>query len=145
MPPLISSLISFYTESTNYTLKDKNKIRSWIASAIKKEKKKLGPVNFIICSDKYLLKLNNEYLEHDYYTDIITFDNSDIKNTISGDIFISIDRVRDNAKTFSKSLKNELHRVIIHGILHLIGYNDKSPQQKKIMTSKEDYYLSLLH
>ena len=144
MSELINSSIAFYTESIKYTLKEKNKIREWINLAIASEKKTTGTINIIFCSDKYLLKLNKEYLKHNYFTDIITFDNSENKRSISGDIFISIDRVKENAKDFSKSVKNELLRVMIHGILHLIGYKDKSSQQKILMNSKEDYYLSLL-
>ena len=159
-------MINFYSESIPFTLKNKIKIRNWILAAFKKEKKNSDAISFIFCNDSFLLKLNKSYLNHDYYTDIITFDytqNADLKkyrlrdlkistnlqinkstNPISGDIFISIQRVKDNAMKFDKTFLNELHRVIIHGVLHLIGYNDTNDQEKKLMTSKEDYYLSLL-
>jgi rRNA maturation RNase YbeY len=109
---------------------------------IGEEKKKTGDISFIFCSDEYLLGINQQYLEHDYYTDIITFD--DVSGElISGDIFISVDRVRENAEIYGQSFSDELHRIIIHGVLHLLGYKDKEPDQKEIMTGKEDYYLSV--
>jgi len=102
----------------------------------------IGFLNFIFCSDNYLLKINVEHLNHDTYTDIITFDYSK-EDRISGDIFISIDRVEENAKSHKTSFENELHRVIIHGVLHLLGYGDKEPGQKAEMRQKEDFCLSL--
>lgn len=105
----------------------------------------VGSINFIFCSDKYLLQLNQKYLNHNTYTDIITFDNSDSQHEISGDLYISVERVRENSKQFSGSFVIELQRVMIHGILHLLGYNDKSSKDKETMRNKEDYYLSLLH
>src|SRR6185312_7511210 len=103
---------------------------------------KLKELNYIFCSDSYLLQINQQYLDHDTYTDIVTFDNSDIAKTITGDIFISIDRIRENASKFGVTEANEVHRVIIHGALHLLGYKDKSPADKKKMTLKEDFYLN---
>jgi probable rRNA maturation factor len=133
--------IFFYNQESNYTIKHKNRLRNWINTSILSEGHELDTLNFIFCSDEYLLKMNEQYLHHDTYTDIITFDNSEKPNTIAGDIFISIDRVRENAKIFETSLANELQRVIIHGTLHLLGYPDKTKKAKKLMTEKEDEYL----
>ncbi|PLX02204.1 MAG: rRNA maturation RNase YbeY [Marinilabiliales bacterium] len=107
------------------------------------EKITIGDINIIFCSDKYLLKMNKQYLSHDYFTDIITFDYSE-ENILSGDLFISLDRVNDNAKHFSVTLLNELARVVIHGIMHLTGYNDHTQEEQKVMRKQEDKYLSLL-
>lgn len=112
----------------------------WIEQSISSENKICGDICFIFCSDSYLLKLNQDYLQHDYFTDVITFDYSS-GNIIAGDIFISIDRIADNAKQFNVSFDYELLRVIIHGVLHLCGYTDKSKNNKLKMTSKEDEYL----
>ena len=133
--------IYFFVEDINYHLKDKNLIRQWINSSIQNENKSTGNLNIIFCSDDYLLKMNQEFLEHDTFTDIITFDYSE-NEIISGDIFISLERVMENAKKYSMKIKEELHRVIIHGILHLCGLKDKLSADKKIMTQKENYYLS---
>jgi probable rRNA maturation factor len=107
------------------------------------EDKECGPINLIFCDDEKILEVNKEYLAHDYYTDIITFDYS-LNQIISGDLFISIDRVKENADMFSKSFENELTRVVFHGVLHLCGYNDKSEEDVLVMRSKEDYYLTQL-
>jgi probable rRNA maturation factor len=133
--------IYFYNQESNYTIKQKNRLRNWINGTILSEDHELDTLNFIFCSDEYLLKMNEQYLHHNTYTDIITFDNSEMPRTIAGDIFISIDRVRENAKIFETSLANELQRVIIHGTLHLLGYPDKTKKAKKLMTEKEDKYL----
>ena len=111
----------------------------------KDHKYKISGINFIFCSDGYLLKINQEYLNHDYYTDIITFDNSEEKKVIESDIFISTDRVTENAAENKVDFYQELFRVMIHGMLHLVGFKDKSFDDKKIMTEKENAYLSLLH
>lgn len=140
--PYLTSGISFNTVDTLYAVKQKIHIRKWVESAIKKEKKNVGDISFNFCSDDYLLSINKEHLNHDYYTDIITFDFCE-NNLVSGDIYISTDRVKDNAKTEKKSISNELHRVIIHGILHLCGYKDKKPADARLMREKEDFYLSL--
>lgn len=134
--------ISFFEEDITYTLKQKTAVRQWVTETIIAEGYKLKELTYIFCSDSYLLQINQQYLNHDTYTDIITFDNSDIAKTIVGDIFISIDRVRENALKFSHTEADELHRVIIHGALHLLGYKDKSPADKKKMTLKEDFYLN---
>lgn len=136
--------INFFTEDTNYTLKNKKAIKAWVASAITAEGYVLQELNFILCSDPYLLQINQDYLRHDTYTDVITFDNSDTPQTIVGDIFISIDRIKENALTYQHPVAEELCRVIIHGTLHLLGYKDKTKAAKKLMTEKEDLYLSQL-
>lgn len=134
--------IQFFEEDITYTLKQKTAIRQWVTDTITAEGYKLKELTYIFCSDSYLLQINQQYLNHDTYTDIITFDNSDIAKTIVGDIFISIERIRENAVKFSHTEADELHRVIIHGALHLLGYKDKSPADKKKMTLKEDFYLN---
>jgi rRNA maturation RNase YbeY len=134
--------ISFFEEDINYTLKNKTLVRQWIKDTIIAEGFKLKELNYIFCSDAYLLTLNQQYLDHDTFTDIITFDNSEVKGDIVGDIFISIERIRENAVKFGHTETDELHRVIIHGTLHLLGYTDKSVVTKKKMTQKEDEYLA---
>ncbi len=134
--------INFFNEDTNYTLKGKTSIKKWINETISAEGYKLSELNFILCSDDYLLRINQDFLQHDYYTDVITFDNSEELKTILGDIFISIDRVQDNAKQNNAKTIDELCRIIIHGTLHLLGYKDKSKNDKIAMTAKEDFYLA---
>jgi len=132
--------INFYIEDISGLQLAKVNLRNWIKSAIKEENKKAGDLNFIFCSDEYLLRINQQYLEHDYYTDIITFDYV-AGVVISGDIYISVERVTENAGVYKVSFENELKRIMIHGVLHLLGYQDKEAGHKKIMTEKEDYYL----
>jgi probable rRNA maturation factor len=133
-------MISFNNEDIKFTLKNKTLLKRWIVSSIEKKKRKTGEIAFVFCSDEHLLAINKQYLNHYTYTDIITFDYSkdDKKLPISGDIFISVDRVKENAIKFSKSFEDELHRVIIHGTLHLLGYTDKSKLTKAEMTKQED-------
>lgn len=135
--------ILFFEEDIKFKLKDKNHIRQWIYDTIVKEEKSLENLNFIFCSDAYLLDINIQYLKHHTFTDIITFDNSEKKNSISGDIFISIERIKENAKAYKTTFVNELHRVIIHGTLHLLDYTDKTKEAKILMTQKENEYLVL--
>jgi probable rRNA maturation factor len=135
--------VNFFEEDINFKLKNKTKVKHWIKSAILAEGYTLKELNYIFCSDQYLLQINQQYLDHDTYTDIVTFDNSEKDKVIEGDIFISIDRIRENAVKFNSGEVNELHRVIIHGALHLLGYQDKKVESKKIMTSKEDHYLTI--
>ena len=135
--------ISFFCEDIDFTLKEKAKVRNWIADTIKVEGfKRVGELSFVFCSDEYLLQINLQYLNHDTYTDIVTFDSSEDEDVISGDIFISIERIRENAEKFGVTERDELHRVIIHGVLHLCGYYDKTKQEKDLMSSKENEYLS---
>lgn len=139
----MSVSITFYSEDVDFHLVNEKKRIKWIKDSIKNETKKVGEISYIFCSDEYLHKMNLEYLNHNTYTDIITFDYTE-ENIVSGDIFISIDRVKENAIKFKTHFENELSRVIIHGALHLMGYKDKTPQQKEQMRSKEDFYLTLL-
>lgn len=132
--------ITFFSEQVPFTLKNKIKIRNWINNSIENEQSILGSVNYIFTSDKYLLDINKEYLNHDYFTDIITF-NYCHENQISGDIYISIDTVKNNSQRFDVSFVDELHRVMIHGVLHLIGFDDLTEEQKEIMRQKENEYL----
>ncbi len=136
--------INFFTEDISYTVKQKTKIKSWITATIIEEGYALNELNFILCSDAYLLRINQDYLQHDNYTDVITFDNAEALKTILGDIFISIDRIKENASQFLSSTERELCRVMIHGTLHLLGYKDKTKAAKAQMTAKEDYYLAKL-
>ena len=118
-------------------------LTNWISKVCITENYNLGDISLIFCSDEYLLDMNRTHLDHDYYTDIITFDYTD-NQIVSGDLFISIDRVRDNASDFNVSFDHELHRVIIHGVLHLCGYKDKSDDEEKLMRTKENNALSLI-
>ena len=136
--------INFFTEETSFQLKQKNKYKKWIKEIITQENHTLNELNFIFCSDKYLLQINKEYLNHNYFTDIITFDNSLQKADILGDIFISIDTVRKNSVEYNTTFQSEISRVIIHGVLHLLGYGDKSKADKALMRKKEDLALSSL-
>ncbi|MDO3626764.1 rRNA maturation RNase YbeY [Mucilaginibacter sp. BT774] len=137
--------INFFEEDISFKLKNKTAVKQWVKAAIEAEGYKLKELNYIFCSDEYLLKINQQYLDHDTYTDIVTFDNSEKDGIIEGDIFISIDRIRENAIKFNSGEIHELHRVIIHGVLHLLGYQDKAAEKKKIMTAKEDHYLSQIN
>lgn len=134
--------INFFTEDLTYTLKHKTKIRQWLFSAIVAEGYALEELNFILCSDEYLLVINKQYLDHDTYTDVITFDNSDVAKSIAGDIFISLERVQENSRLYKSNTFDELCRIMIHGTLHLLGYKDKSKHDKIAMTAKEDHYLA---
>ncbi|MFZ2906756.1 MAG: rRNA maturation RNase YbeY [Cyclobacteriaceae bacterium] len=136
--------IFFFSEGVRFKLSNQKKSISWIKSVVKKEGGKVASLNYIFCSDEYLKKINIKYLNHHTYTDIITFDYSPSAKEIEGEIYISIDRVRENADSFKTSFQSELHRVIIHGVLHLLGYKDKSKSEKALMREKEDTYLSLL-
>lgn len=135
--------VRFFAEEIDFKLKHPRKTTAWIKSTIAAEKKTVGDLNFIFCSDEYLRGINLEYLNHPTYTDIVTFDSSEQEDEIAGDIFISIDRITENAVKFNRPIDEELHRVIIHGILHLTGYGDKTVANKMEMRNKEDAYLSL--
>jgi rRNA maturation RNase YbeY len=135
--------IRFFAEDLDFKLPHPRKTTSWIKETILKEKKEQGNLNFIFCSDEYLHSINVQYLNHTTYTDIVTFDSSETKGLIEGDIFISVERIKENASKFNTSFDEELHRVIIHGVLHLIGYSDKGVAKKAAMRRKEDTYLSL--
>ncbi len=136
--------IRFHTEDVKYSWKNKRKLYGWINDSAKAENRFTGAINVILCSDDYLLNMNRQFLEHDYYTDIITFDYSE-DEVISGDLYISLDRVCDNAIKNEVSTNYELYRVVIHGIMHLCGYKDKTKSDSVLMRKKEDLYLSKLH
>lgn len=128
----------FFEEDIHYSLKEKNKYKKWLKSIAAKEGFKIKELNYIFCSDEYLYQINLDYLNHKTYTDIITFDNSENKNMIEGDIFVSIERVRDNAQKENVVLEKELQRVLSHGLFHLMGYKDKLDTEKIIMRQKEE-------
>ena len=135
--------IHFFAEGVDFQLPKPRVTTNWVKNAIKKERKTLGSLSFIFCSDTYLLRLNTEYLNHDTLTDILTFPATEDPKLIEGEIYISVDRVRENALKFKTTFDEELHRVIIHGTLHLVGYDDKSVSDKAKMREKEEAYLSL--
>lgn len=136
----MATSITFQSEEIKFILKEKNRHKNWLAKIAAKERFSILELNYIFCSDEYLHKINLEYLDHDTYTDIITFDNSEDKKNkaIEGDIFISIDRVKENARRFSVNPDDELHRVMAHGLLHLMGYKDKSTKDSAKMREKEE-------
>ena len=138
----ITERINFQTQDIDLVIKEKNKIRLWIVNAIKNEGKKTGDITYIFCSDNYLLQMNQQYLQHDDYTDVITFDYTE-GDRVSGDIFISYERILDNSSILATKLEDELHRVMIHGIMHLCGYKDKKTEERANMTVKENQYLEL--
>lgn len=128
---------------TNCSLKKRTILKQWIKTIVENNKKEVGEISYIFCSDGQLLEINKEFLNHDYYTDIITFDYSET-DVVSGDLFISIERIKDNAKTLKTSYQEELHRVIIHGVLHLLGYKDKTEEESENMRKLEDECLLIL-
>ena len=136
------SNISFYSVGT-FSLKKEAAVAACIKAITLEESREVGDITFVFCDDNYLLKINKEFLDHDTYTDIITFDYS-VGNEIVSEIYVSTDRVEENAKKYKQTFENEMHRVIIHGVLHLCGYNDKLVEEKQIMRDKENHYLSLL-
>jgi len=139
----MNKTIFFHTEEITFIIKNKKGLRNWLSELAETEQKIIGELNYIFCSDEYLLKVNKDHLNHDYYTDVITFDYCE-NDIISGDIFISVDRIKDNAKTFKKTIANELNRVMAHGLLHLMGYKDKSEEDEKEMREMEEFSLNLL-
>lgn len=140
-PQANSPSIGFFTEDISFTLKGKRNIAAWIQGLVRKEGGKVGSLNFIFCSDGYLLKINKDYLKKDTLTDVIAFDQSDHGEEISGDVFISIERVKENARGLGIPFVSELGRVMVHGVLHLAGYDDSTPRDKAVMTEREDHYL----
>jgi rRNA maturation RNase YbeY len=136
-------MISFNYE-TEFQLDNENQIIEWLTRVILSEKKKEGDINYIFCDDEYLVEINQQYLNHDTLTDIISFDYS-VGNELHGDIFISIDRVKENAVDFNVSLDEELKRVMVHGVLHYCGYKDKSERDELLMRSKEDEKIKMFH
>lgn len=138
-------MIIFFNEDINFKFQDKNKFKNWLKKVAEKEGFSIGNLNYIFCSDVYLHKINLEYLDHDTFTDIITFDNSESEKIIEGDIFISIERVRENSQSLNTVFENELKRVIVHGLLHLCGYDDHSVDEKQNMRSLETQYIEYFH
>ena len=136
--------INYFFEDIDYKFERNTQINDWISEVIKTENFNLHYINYVFCSDEHLLTVNKRYLNHNYYTDIITFNNADDDNLIESDLFISLERVADNAKTNGTTMEKELYRVMIHGVLHLLGYNDKTKEEQIEMREKENAYLSLL-
>ena len=133
-------MISFATANISYNLRNKLKVKNWVKSILETEGKVGGEITYVFCNDEYLGSMNEKYLKHNTLTDIITFDYSE-KGVLSGDIFISIERVKENSESFGTTFNAELGRVMAHGVLHLSGYKDKSQEEKAVMRSKEDFYL----
>ncbi|SDK78037.1 rRNA maturation RNase YbeY [Salinimicrobium catena] len=136
-------IINFYSEN-NFNLEDETRHEDWLKRVISSEDKKLGEISFIFCDDEYLLEINRKYLDHDTYTDIISFDDS-VGDILGGDIFISTQRVEENAGKFSVEFSEELKRVMVHGVLHFCGYKDKTAEEKKLMRSKEEEKMQMFH
>ena len=135
-------MIRYFCEDIRLTYKNKLANNRWLKMVAGSEIRKIGDINVIFCSDNYILDVNMKYLQHDYFTDIITFDYCEGK-VLSGDLFISVDSVRENSIEFGTDFEEELHRVIVHGVLHLIGYDDHTEEDKKVMRQKENYYLQM--
>lgn len=135
-------MISYYFQDTDFKFRDRRRTNEWLKLAAESEIRRIGNISIIFCSDNYVLDINQKYLQHDYFTDIITFDYCE-GDRLSGDLFISVDSVRENSVEFGTEFKDELNRVIIHGLLHLVGYDDHTETDIKLMRSKENYYLSL--
>ena len=136
-------MISFNYE-TEFTLENETLFSDWISRVILSENKKEGDINYVFCDDEYILEINKQYLDHDYYTDIISFDYS-VGNELHGDVFVSVERVKENATDFDVTFDEELKRVIIHGILHYIGYKDKSEEEELLMRQKENEKIAMFH
>jgi len=136
------SPVSFHLEDVELELPDEQMLSDWLVGVAQSEDVEFVEVNYIFCSDEHLRQMNVEFLDHDYYTDVITFPYAD--DVVHGDVFISVDRVADNAKTLGVSFEHELCRVLVHGVLHLAGYSDKSEAEAQVMREKEDYYLGLI-
>ena len=135
--------INFYSENS-FELQDESSYSEWLQRVISSEAKKTGEISFIFCDDEYLLEINRKYLDHDTYTDIISFDNS-LGKMLQGDIFISTERVAENASTYNVSFEEELQRVLVHGVLHLCGYKDKSEEERDVMRVKEEEKMKMFH
>jgi rRNA maturation RNase YbeY len=137
-------MISYFTEDIKFELKGKLLNNRWLKMVVGSEVKRMGDLSIIFCSDPYILDINLRYLQHDYFTDIITFDYCE-GDTVSGDLFISIDSVRENALFYGASFEDELDRVMVHGVLHLLGYDDHTPEEQAVMRAKENYYVNIKH
>ena len=137
--------VQFFDEDAGFLPENQEMLTEWVQKIAKEHGRKIDVLNYILCSDEYLLEINQEYLQHEDYTDIITFDHSEESSIIEGDVFISIERVKENASQLHQSFVDEFHRVLAHGLLHLLGFKDKTPDDQKVMTEKEDACLSLRH
>ena len=135
-------MIQYFYEDTDFVFRGKTLNSKWLRLVAESEIKRIGSISVIFCSDNYILDVNQKYLQHDYFTDIITFDYCE-GDRLSGDLFISVDSVRENSLEYGTEFKDELNRVIVHGLLHLIGYDDHTEEETALMRKKEDYYLSL--
>lgn len=135
--------VEFFSEDISFQIEDKELYTKWLYRIFSKNDAELDSLNYIFCSDEYVLKINREYLDHDYYTDIISFPYAEKPEAIKGDIFISIDRITENAKEHNTNFDSELLRVMAHGILHFMGYKDKTPSEKKEMRKKEEEMIEL--
>lgn len=135
-------MISYFTEDIRFDFKKRRATNAWLKTVAESEIRKIGAINVIFCSDNYILDVNMKYLQHDYFTDIITFDYCE-GDVLSGDLFISIDSVRENASFYGTEFADELNRVIVHGILHLVGYDDHTEEEISVMRAKENYYLEM--
>ncbi|MBC3783752.1 rRNA maturation RNase YbeY [Spirosoma utsteinense] len=135
-------MIRFFNEDVPYKLPQKQVTRQWLKQQAEQEGYAVGELNFIFCSDEYVLQVNRDHLQHDYYTDIITFDTSEDEDRIEGDVFISVDRVADNAAQLAIAADQEMRRVLAHGLLHLCGYGDKTDDEVSLMRSKEEEWMS---
>ena len=138
-------MVRYYNDSTTYRLREKRKVAAWLKLVAEQEGYTLGDVTYIFCSSEVHRKMNIDFIGHDYFTDIITFDYSDLKGegVVSGDIFIDVDTVADNARIYGATKRDEMLRVVVHGVLHLCGQKDKTPRAEKQMHRKEDKYIAL--
>ena len=137
------SSVSFHSELTSFKLKDKNKLKKWLHAVALRNGGKISAIQYIFCDDAFLLDVNKQYLNHDTLTDIITFRYSEHPAPLESDIYISIERVKENALQLSIQFENELHRVMVHGVLHLLGFKDKTAKEKGLMREEEDFYLGM--
>ena len=141
-PEMETNAIDFYSEDVDFEPGQPDALRDWIFDVIQKEGGQLGFIQYVFCSDEYLHQINLDFLQHDTYTDIITFPYSE--EQIESDIFISIDRIKENAQVFGVTFEEELHRVMVHGVLHLLGFGDKTVEEKDLMRAKENEYILLV-
>ena len=134
--------VHFFSADRPIPLKDRTRLKTFLSAIFRKEGTRLTSLNIIFCSDQYLLEVNRQYLRHDFFTDIITFDISESPESLTGEIYISTDRVKENARQLEQTFRREIHRVVFHGVLHLCGYGDKSKAQVREMRQREDHYLT---
>ena len=143
MSPDLEPVIDFFSEDIDFELPQQEQVIAWLQSVAKSENADIQELSYVFCTDEYLLEMNQQYLEHDTFTDVITFDYAEEEGIIEGDVFISVERTRENASGLGIAHLDELHRVMVHGLLHLLGYTDKTEADQQEMRNKEDFYLSL--